>query len=273
MSNTTGRPPCEGKRLSLRMPPFNETAYLSALGLTRPLVADLNYLQTLTQRHLHRIPFENLDIHLGIPIQFDLDHLFTKIISQGRGGFCYELNGLFYALLQCLGYQVWLISARVYDNPRKYSPAYDHMAIVVQLSDGIYLADVGFGSFSEHPIRLEEGVVTHDGATNYRVDRYYQYYRISAYTNQQWIPEYICKLNPQPWQAFHNRSLYHQYDDGSHFRKGPVITKLTAEGRITLTDQKLKFQGKAKPVENMEQFAQLLYRHFGLSWKDLRQDS
>ncbi len=251
------------------MSKFHAKEYLALINAPQIKTADLAYLRILQEHHIYHIPFENLDLHRGIPIQFDVDHLFEKIVLRQRGGFCYELNGLFYALLQELGYDCWRISARVYDVPRKYSPRYDHMAVVVRLTQGLFLVDVGFGEFSLHPIRLAEGTTTNDGRSKYLVDRYYQYYRINSWKEGNWIPEYIFRLTPQPWHAFHERSLYHQTNPSSHFQKGPMITKLKKEGRITLTKRKLKFLGKEEPVAHMEHFAQLLYRHFNLHWKAL----
>ena len=171
------------------MPKFNAKDYLAIIGAPLGQTADLAYLKILQQQHLHHIPFENLDLHRGIPIRFDNDHLFGKIVEKKRGGFCYELNGLFYALLQELGYDCWRITARVYEAPRKYSPQYDHMALAVRFGDELYLADVGFGEFSLHPIRLQKGVITEDGRNKYRVDQYYKYLRISTRKEEKWVPE------------------------------------------------------------------------------------
>ncbi|MEL6971835.1 MAG: arylamine N-acetyltransferase [Bacteroidota bacterium] len=255
------------------MPKFNTEAYLTTIAVPWQQTADLAYLQTLQQEHLYHIPFENLDIHCGIPIQFDLDHLFGKIVARRRGGFCYELNGLFYALLQELGYDCWRIMARVYEAPRKYSHPYDHMALIVRLGKEIYLADVGFAEFSLHPIRLEKGAITKDGRNQYRVDQYYDYYRINSWRAGKWAPEYIFKPAPQAWTAFHDRSIFHQTDPSSHFQKGPMITKLSALGRMTLTDKKFKYDGATKPIKGEEEFAKMLLQHFDLSWTTLKTQS
>ncbi|MEL7421937.1 MAG: arylamine N-acetyltransferase [Bacteroidota bacterium] len=255
------------------MPKFNAQAYLTMIAVPRQKTADLAYLQTLQKQHLHHIPFENLDIHCGIPIQLEVDHLFDKIVARKRGGFCYELNGLFYALLQELGYDCWRVMARVYEAPRKYSPPYDHMALVVRLGRYMYLADVGFAEFSLHPIRLEKGRITKDGRNQYRVDQYYDYCRINTQKAGKWIPEYIFKLTPQAWNAFHDRSIFHQSDSGSHFQKGPMITKLSDQGRMTLTDKKFKYAGETKPIKGEEEFAKLLQQHFDLSWNKLKKPS
>src|SRR5436305_1373093 len=87
-------------------------AYLQRIGLPYPERPDAQYLRRLHGRHLHTVPFENLSIHLSEDVPLDEDALFDKIITQRRGGYCYELNGLFAALLRALGYRVSLLAVR-----------------------------------------------------------------------------------------------------------------------------------------------------------------
>lgn len=251
------------------MSSFNSDTYLKLLGLSSPVAANLEFLERLQFAHLHRVPFENLDIHRGAPILLELDHLFQKIVVQRRGGFCYELNGLLFGLLKSLGYDCWLVSARVYEGPRKYSPFFDHMAIVVQIDGDLYLTDVGFGDFSRRPILLQQNNQTVDQERIYEVDRYYQYYRVKLLQDSGAVPEYIFKLRSYAWQDFQNRSLFHQSNPKSHFQKGPVITKLTEQGRVTLTNQKLILHGETQAIKEQSTFEVLLQRHFGLSWPQL----
>src|SRR5271170_2513278 len=88
--------------------------YLARLGLTRPVSPDLEALRQLQLSHLLAVPFENLSVHLGEPIVLDQAALVTKVVQAHRGGFCYELNGAFGALLTALGYRVSMLSARVF---------------------------------------------------------------------------------------------------------------------------------------------------------------
>ncbi len=252
------------------MASFNSDSYLHLLGLSAPISADLTFLEQLQFAHLHSIPFENLDIHRGVPIVLELDHLFQKIVVQKRGGFCYELNGLLFGLLKALGYDCWLVSARVYEGPRKYSPVLDHMAIVVQIDGELYLTDVGFGDFSRRPILIQQNSPTVDQERTYEVDRYYQYYRVKLLQTSGTVPEYIFKLKAYDWQDFQNRSLFHQTNSKSHFQKGPVITKLTEQGRVTLTNQKLILHGETQAIKEQTTFEALLQKHFGLAWPQPR---
>lgn len=252
------------------MSQFNAKAYLQLLGVSDSGKADHQLLLQLQAAHLHRVPFENLDIHLGVPIVLERDHVFRKIVLAGRGGFCYELNGLFFHLLQYLGYECWLISARVYEAPKKYSPPFDHMAILVRLKDKLYLVDVGFGDFSSKPIQIDLARETKDSERVFEVDLFYSYHRIQIRQGQNRTPEYIFQLKPYNWHDFQPRSLFHQSNPKSHFQKGPVITQLTPAGRITLTDRKLLINGEAMPIDGQTDFERLLDRHFAINWKMLK---
>ena len=246
---------------------FDVQFYLDTLGIKAPTTVSLSFLSKLQREHLYTIPFENLDIQRKVPIQLDLAHLFEKIILRGRGGFCYELNGLLHGLLQALGFNSRLISARVYDSPRQYSPAYDHMAIVVQLEDELYLVDIGFGDFAERPILIADGTTSSDGTRTYNVDRYYSYWRVNQLQEGKAIPEYIFKTTPEAWRNFEARSRFHQLDPQSHFQKGPVITRLSPWGRMTLTHQKWKLGERVRPLQSKGDFARLLRGYFVIDWE------
>ena len=117
------------------------------------------------------MPFENLSIHLGEPISLDEADLVDKIVRRRRGGFCYELNGLFALLLEALGAQVTPgCRPRVYGDGRA-GPPFDHLALVVRLPDGSgpWLADVGFGSHSDYPLRLDSRAEQDDPGGRFRL--------------------------------------------------------------------------------------------------------
>src|SRR5712664_4710312 len=99
-------------------------AYLERIGYSGPTRPSLNVLRRLHRRHLLSIPFENLDIHLNRPIILSKAAFYEKIIKHHRGGFCYELNGSFAALLTRLGFKVTMLSARVASKSGGFSPEF-----------------------------------------------------------------------------------------------------------------------------------------------------
>ena len=129
--------------------------YLNRIGYTGALAPSYDLLRDLQQHHLLHIPFENLDIHYGNLIDLDLAKLYDKIVKRKRGGFCYELNGLFFELLRHIGFQVIRVSARVFEE-ETFSEEFDHLALVVELDSSSYLVDVGFGDFSFLPLDIHE---------------------------------------------------------------------------------------------------------------------
>ena len=93
--------------------------YLKRIKFDKTPKPDLDTLKELHQAHLLNIPFENLDIHLKKEISTDSGRLFDKIVNNSRGGFSYELNGLFNELLVSLGYETTIVSARVFSTPER----------------------------------------------------------------------------------------------------------------------------------------------------------
>lgn len=119
--------------------------YLKRIGYAGPVEPTFEVLSQLQMLHLLHVPFENLDIHNNTKI--DLKNLFDKIVTRKRGGFCYELNGLFYQLLKEIGFTVKMVSARVYDDKKDYSAEFDHMALIVKIADANYLLTLGSVNF------------------------------------------------------------------------------------------------------------------------------
>src|SRR5271169_327828 len=130
-------------------------AYLQRIEYDGPRRPSAACLRALHRQHLFTVPFENLDIPLGNPIVLDLAHLFDKIVVRRRGGFCYELNGLFGELLTAMGFKVQMLAARVHRDDGPFGPEFDHMLLKVELEEP-WLADVGFGESFVNPIVFRE---------------------------------------------------------------------------------------------------------------------
>jgi arylamine N-acetyltransferase len=136
---------------------LNVPAYLRRINYAGTAAPTPETLREVHRAHLFAVPFENLDIHIGRKIVCDEDTFLHKIVNERRGGFCYELNGAFAALLRALGFQVTLLSARVARSDGSDSPEFDHLTLRVDL-DEPWLVDVGFGDSFLEPLRLEASV-------------------------------------------------------------------------------------------------------------------
>ena len=208
-------------------------AYLDRIAAERPPTVDGPALAELHERHLATVPFENLDIHLGVPIELDEDRLVAKVIG-GRGGFCYELNGAFAALLRALGAEVTLLSAGVY-GPSGLGPPFDHMVLRVDL-DQPWLADVGFGRHSIHPLRLSERGDQADPGGTFRL--------VDAGGGDLDVlrdgkPQYRVEARARRLADYAPTCWWQQTWPSSHFRAGPVASLQTAGGQVTVAGRTL----------------------------------
>jgi N-hydroxyarylamine O-acetyltransferase len=218
---------------------LNLPAYLDRIAYSGPLTPTADVLRNLHRAHLLAVPFENLDIALGRKIVCDESAFIRKIVERQRGGFCYELNGAFAALLRAIGFQVTLLSARVPREDGSESPEFDHLALRIDL-DEPWLADVGFGDSFLEPLALQSGVErSHNGRT-YRVVDYANLLRMErAEHDGVWKRQYSLTLTPRSLDDFAAMCHYHQTSPESPFTRKNVCSKATTDGRITLADRRL----------------------------------
>jgi N-hydroxyarylamine O-acetyltransferase len=240
--------------------------YLARIGAALPAAADLATLAELQRRHLLTVPFENLSVLYGEPIVLEERQLYAKVVERRRGGFCYELNGLFAWLLRILGYRVDRIAAEVYDRSAgQFGLPFDHMALIVHL-DRPYLVDVGFGDSARTPLPLPDGMAE-DVSGAYRVAIRDDHAHLERRTADGWIPEFRFTTQPHTLADYHAMCGYHSTSPESHFTRRLVCTRATTTGRLTLTgDAFVVTRGRAKrrtPVAPAQRAGYLL-RHFGI---------
>ena len=213
-------------------------AYLDRIGYHGPLEPSSDVLRELHRAHLFTVPFENLDIGLGREIVCDEERFFHKIVNERRGGFCYELNGAFAALLRALGFQVTLLSARVPRDDGSGGPEFDHLTLRVDL-DEPWLADVGFGDCFVEPLRLKPSIEQKQFGRAYRLGSIEGGFRLESRAESEWKEEYLFKLKPRQLAEFAPMCRYHQTSPDSPFTRKRVCSRATPEGRVTLSDGKL----------------------------------
>jgi len=144
-------------------------AYIKRINYKGSLEPTVETLRGLQLAHLQTVPFENLSIHAKEPILLQEDSLFEKIVMRKRGGFCYELNGLFAALLRELGFEVTMLSAGVAKNDGGFGPDFDHMTLMVSLEER-WLVDVGFGDSFQQPLLIDSRDVQLQGVRSYQIN-------------------------------------------------------------------------------------------------------
>ncbi len=214
------------------------------------------------------VPFENLDIAIGRKIICDEESIVRKIVEQGRGGFCYEANGAFAALLRELGFKVTMLSARVPREDGSESPEFDHLVLRVDLEEP-WLADVGFGDSFLEPLRLATGVDQVQGQRRFRIiDRNGALDIEMAEANGKWTRQYTFALTPRSFKDFEEMCEYHQTSPESPFTRRRVCSKATPDGRVTLADKKLivtrNGQREEFDISSEEEWTAALERNFGI---------
>ncbi|MFF0480011.1 arylamine N-acetyltransferase [Streptomyces sp. NPDC004435] len=213
--------------------------YLERIGARRPDRADAEALRELHLRHLLTVPFENLSIHLGQDIVLDEKALVDKVVEARRGGFCYELNAAFAALLRALGYRVELLQARVLGPDGRVGIPYDHMALRVETADGeLLLADVGFGDHSHHPLALDERGEQSDPSGTFVI------VAVPGAEGDLDVvrdgkPQYRLEPRPRELADFTAGAWYHRTSPESHFTRGVICSLLTEDGRVSIGGRKL----------------------------------
>ena len=253
--------------------------YLERIGLGKErLSADPKSLSLLQRSHLLSVPFENLDIHWKRPIVLDLERFFEKVLVKRRGGFCYELNGLFNELLMSLGFHTRLISARVFHEDGTTGPEYDHAAIIVNIGDEDFLADVGFGDFTAVPLRFVLDKEQHDRNGVFIIRRFdNEYLEIAKRDGDGWRGQYIFTDTPRNLSEFAEMCDFQQYSPESHFTKGKLCSIMTETGRKTLTGERFinstKRQKEVNDIGSSEMFDRILKDEFGIDPRELAEGS
>lgn len=138
-------------------------AYLARIAYDGPMRQDFATLTALHRAHLRAIPYENLDVQFGRPITIERPAIFEKLVVQRRGGWCYEMNGLFGWALAEMGFRVTRSAGAVMREVRGDDVIGNHLVLKVELEEGVYLADVGFGDGPLDPITVKEGPFVSEG--------------------------------------------------------------------------------------------------------------
>ena len=247
---------------------MNVPAYLARIGYTGPVTPTAEVLRALHRAHMLSVPFENLDISRGRKIVVDQDACARKIVEERRGGFCYEMNGAFAALLQAMGFKVTLLSARVARQDGSFGPEFDHLTLRVDL-DRPWLADVGFGDSFVEPLRLLPGIAQKDGSQIYRITESASVLQLEKWdAGEIWKPQYGFTLQPRHIGEFVEMCHYHQTSPDSSFTRKRLCTRATPDGRITLSDMKLLITRNANKEErtlsSQDEWRETLREHFDI---------
>ncbi|HEX6799496.1 MAG TPA: arylamine N-acetyltransferase [Ktedonobacterales bacterium] len=263
--------------------------YLDRIGFATgadfdALEPSLGLLRALHEAHLLAVPFENLSIHYGQPIVLEEAALYDKIVHRHRGGFCYELNGLFAWLLHRLGFEVSLLSAGVARGDGSFNPDFDHLTLRVHHLEGTdWLADVGFGDAFRRPLLLQRDGPQDGGDGHlYRLrqdqdegdgqqagdEATHAYWVLEQYAEVRWSPQYRFTLQPRALADFTARCEYQQTSPESHFTRQRICSLALPCGRVSLSDRRLittiDGQREERVLQSEAEYRAVLAERFGV---------
>ncbi|HSG46146.1 MAG TPA: arylamine N-acetyltransferase, partial [Anaerolineales bacterium] len=199
--------------------------------------------------------------------------IYNKIVHQNRGGFCYELNGLFAWLLQEIGFDVTYLNARVFKPTGELGIPFGHLALLVQIpgQQDRWLTDVGFGDSFTQPLPFEVDKEHIDGLRAYRIEKHLDGYVMSQKDYEGiWDNKYYFNLQPHTFpKEFMDGCKYHQTSPKSSFTHGSIISKATPDGRISLENNRLIItrngQKTESAVNSKIEYHALLKEHFSVT--------
>ena len=246
-------------------------AYLNRIGITQAIKTDFASLSLLQSQHLKTVPYENLDIMRNIPLSLEVGDMYEKIVVRNRGGYCFELNGLFTWLLRSLGFTVVEYMARFLRDETEI-PMRRHRVLHVTCDEGDYLADVGVGGIVPLvPIPLVIGQVSNQrGGEKYKLEKEdFLGNVLYEWKKDEWKKLYAFTEEPQLNLDYIMPSFYCESHPESFFRTMDMVHVFTEDGRKSVAGREVKiFSPKGVEVivpASEEIYHQLLKLHFGIS--------
>lgn len=248
---------------------FDLDAYLERINYSGDKNTSEETLRKLHIAHTFNVPFENLDVFYKRPVRLDEASLYRKIVKNRRGGYCFEMNGIFSAALKRIGFKVSNLLARVAIDDRYYTPK-THQVILVETENKRWLADVGFGNDGMiAPLLIEENIDQKQFAHVYRMIKDTTFgYVLQKKEEDKYRSLYAFTLEECYPEDFEMSNHYTATFPESFFIKMRFCTMPTKEGRITLVDNQLKISKNGfteeRPVKNNDEFKRYLGEYFRL---------
>jgi len=264
--------------LNQTLSPTQLAAYFDRIGYSGPQQATSETLHALHRLHPQVIPFENLDTLLGRTPRLDLESVFAKLVSARRGGYCYEHNLLFRAVLDTLGFETTGLAARVlWNDPAGMMPR-THMMLLVETPDNTWLADVGFGSMTlSAPLLFDTGREQATPHEPFRLDLIERGdFLLQVKLGDTWRPIYRFDLEPQFPADYAMANHYVSTYPESIFVDHLIVARVMPGQRQTLFDTTLTQRGDTeskRELTNAEGLRGVLQDTFGLVLADSDSDT
>lgn len=246
--------------------------YLARIGYEGPLAPSLAVLRDIVGRHAEAIPFENLDVQARRGIRLDLPSLQQKLLQQRRGGYCFEHNTLLLHTLRALGFATVGLGARVRrGRPPDFVPPRTHMLLRIDLPEGAFLADVGYGGLTPTaPLALETGREQPTPHETYRLVPAGDEIDLQARLGGDWADLYRFSLAPQAATDYEVANWFTSTHPESLFVRHLVASRPAPGRRYTLFNDRFSIRHldgrvERRRVTDAATLAGLLARHFGIA--------
>ncbi|GAB5502268.1 arylamine N-acetyltransferase family protein [Pyruvatibacter sp.] len=253
---------------------FDLDAYLGHIGYTGVREPTLDVLKAVHYAQALKVPFENLTVLAKSPPTLDIASLQTKIVDEGRGGYCFEVNALLASALDALGFDVTRLMGRVrWKTPNDVATGRTHMLLHIALPEGPYLADAGFGGITmTGPIPFKTDVeleTPHEPRRLLSVDGAVDTYELQVMLGDQWAPVYQFSLEAQSAADYELSNWYTATHPHSIFVQFLIAARPEADRRITLFNTELTIRGRDGVAEvtklhTVDEIATALADHFDL---------
>ena len=218
---------------------MNLDAYFARIGWAGPRTADLATLAGILERHVVTIPFENIDVLLGITPRLELAALEDKLVARCRGGYCYEHATLFAAVLEALGFDVATHSARVTMFVPKHEAPRTHMFLTVALREGRFVIDPGFGGLTPRvPVPLDGAV-----AGDHWIARDGDDYVLAVQTPERVVRAWTSTLHRDYPIDFEMANLFTATSPLSPFTRGLRMRAFVGDGKVTVAGRTVTLPG------------------------------
>lgn len=243
--------------------------YLNRIGFRHEAKADIATVAEMMKCQLFTVPFENLDVQSGKVVSLVAEEIVEKILYRNRGGYCYEVNGLFAMALQAIGIPYQFVAARPMFYPIRRPKT--HMAIVLKMNNEEWLCDLGFGSYGiRAPMQLNliDVEVKQDFDTFILSKSNDREYLLRALVDGDWSSQYAFDLSPQEWIDFVPANYLNSTHPDAIFVQKLLIILHDHAGRKVLLGDMLKTveNGKVeKQIIAPEDRAYILSTKFGLT--------
>jgi N-hydroxyarylamine O-acetyltransferase len=226
---------------------FELDHYLARIDFAGPIKPDLTTLSAIHAAHVNAIPFDGLDPLLRRPVKLDMASLQHKLLGSRRGGYCYEQNAVLKVALEATGIKVWGLGARVRWMSQPDSPLgpKTHMLLKVDLPEGAYLADAGFGAcLLDAPLRFETDIEQRTAMGTYRLSEAGGLFSLSAKRPAGWRTMYVFDLEPQLPSDYELGNWYTSTSPFMPFASMLMMERVSSDRRYKLVNRQLTVEAR-----------------------------